>query len=70
MTTQSVISLETDRPVSIPNAREQTWQGRDSYSGLTQLVQGWESLACQKLGDIEQVSGPCWSVVKKDDRKR
>ena len=59
MTTQSVISLETDRSVSIPNAREQTWQDRDSCSGLTQLVQSWKSLACQKLGDIEQVQGSC-----------
>ena len=52
-------SLETDRPVSIQTAREQTWQGRDSCSGLTQLVKSWESSACQKLGDIEHVRGPC-----------
>ena len=58
-TIQYLIVLETDRPVSIPTAREQTWQGRDSCSGLTQLVQSWESLACQKLGDIEHVRGPC-----------
>jgi len=29
-TTQSLISLESGRPVTIPTAREQTWQGRDS----------------------------------------
>jgi len=44
-TTQSLIVLETDRPVTIPTARGQTWQDRDSCSGLTQLVRSWESLA-------------------------
>ena len=39
------MDLETDRPVTIPTAHGQTWQGRDSYSGLTQLVRSWESLA-------------------------
>ena len=34
-TIQSLIVLETDRPVSIPTAREQTWQGRGSCLGLT-----------------------------------
>jgi len=33
-----MIDLETDRPVTIPTARGQMWQGRDSSSGLTQLV--------------------------------
>ena len=37
-TTQSLIVLETDRPVTIPTARGQTWQGRTSCSGLTQQV--------------------------------
>jgi len=54
-----LIALETDRPMSIPTAREQTWQGHCSCSVLTQLVQSWESLACQKLGDIKHVRGPC-----------
>jgi len=40
-TTQSLIVLETDRPVTIPTARGQTWQCRDSCSGLTQLVRSW-----------------------------
>jgi len=35
--------------VTIPTAREQTWQGRASCSGLTQLVRNWESLACLQL---------------------
>ena len=48
-TTQSLIALETDRPVTIPTARGQTWQGRDSCSGLTQLVRSWESLAYLQL---------------------
>ena len=48
-TTQSLIGLETDRPVTILTARRQTWQGRDSCSGLTQLVRSWESLACLQL---------------------
>jgi len=29
------VSLDAGRPVSIPTAREQTWQGRDSCSGVT-----------------------------------
>jgi len=48
-TTQSLIDLKTDRPVTIPTARGQTWQGRDSCSGLNQLVRSWESLACLQL---------------------
>jgi len=40
-----MIVLETDRPVTIPIARGQTWQGRDSCSGLTQLVRRWKSQA-------------------------
>jgi len=48
-TTQSLNVLETDRPVTIPTARGQTWQGRDSCSGLTQRVRSWESLACLQL---------------------
>ena len=48
-TTQSLIDLETDRPVTIPTARGQTWQDRDSCSGLTQLVRSLESLACLQL---------------------
>jgi len=40
-TTQSLVVLETDRP-----ARGQTWQGRPSCSGLTQLVRRGGSLAC------------------------
>jgi len=54
-TTLSLISLETVRPVTIPTGRGKMWQGHDSCSGLTQLVQSWESLACQKLDDIENV---------------
>jgi len=46
-TTQSLIDLETDRPVTIP--RGQMWQGCDSCLGLTQLVRRWESLACLQL---------------------
>jgi len=38
--------METDRPVTIPTASGQTWQGRDSYSELTQLVKSWKSPAC------------------------
>ena len=34
----SLIILETDRPVTTPTTRGQTWQGRGSCSGLTQLV--------------------------------
>jgi len=34
-TTQSLIVPGTDRPVTIPIAPGQTWQGRDSCSGLT-----------------------------------
>jgi len=45
-TTQSLIVLENDRPVTIPIPHGQTWQGRGSCSGLTQLVKIWESLAC------------------------
>jgi len=45
----SLIVLETDRPVTIPTARGQTWQGRGSCSGLTQLVKSWESLAYLQL---------------------
>jgi len=52
-------SLETDQPVSIQTACEQMWQGRDSCSGLSHLVQSWESLPSQKLGDIEHVRGSC-----------
>jgi len=48
-TTQSLTVLETDRPVTIPTAHGQTWQGRDSCSGLTQLVTSWKSLACLRL---------------------
>jgi len=62
-TTQSLIALETDRPVSIPSARGQTWQGRASCSGLTQLVRNRESLACLKLCSGSPVVGrgqmPC-----------
>ena len=47
--TTSLIILETDRPVTIPTAHGQTWQGCDSCSGLTQLVKSWESLACLQL---------------------
>ena len=43
------MALETDRPVTIPTARGQTWQGRDSCSALTQLVRSWESLAYLQL---------------------
>jgi len=35
--------------VAIPTARGQTSQGHDSFSGLTQLVKSWESLACLQL---------------------
>jgi len=48
-TTQSLIVLETDQPVTIPTAHGQTWQGRDSFSGLTQLVRSRESLAYLQL---------------------
>jgi len=41
--------LETDRPVTIPTARGQTWQGRVSCSGLTQIVKSWESPAYVQL---------------------
>jgi len=44
-----MIVLETDRPVTIPTAHGQTWQGHDSCSGLTQLVKSWKSLACLQL---------------------
>ena len=40
-TTQYLIVLESDWPVTIPTARGQTWQDRDSSSGLTQLVRSW-----------------------------
>jgi len=44
-TTQSLIDLETDRPVTIPTARGQTWQGRDSLdthdSQRTSLSKVW-----------------------------
>jgi len=46
---KSLIALETNRLVTIPTARDQTWQGRASCSGLTQLVTSWESLACLQL---------------------
>jgi len=45
--TQSL--METDRPMTIPTARGQTWQGRSSCSGLAQHVRSWESLACLQL---------------------
>ena len=48
-TTQFLIVLETDRPVTIPTARGQTWQGRGSCSGVTQLVRSWKSLAYLQL---------------------
>jgi len=48
-TTQSLIVLETDWPVTIPTAHGQTWQGCDSCSGLTQLVRSWKSLVCLQL---------------------
>jgi len=48
-TTQSLIALETDRPVTIPNARGQTWLGRDACSGLTQPEKIRESLTCIHL---------------------
>ena len=48
-TTQSLIVLETDWPVTVPTARGQTWQGHGSCSGLTQLERSWESLACLQL---------------------
>jgi len=44
-----LIVLETDQTVTILTARGQTWQGRDSCSGLTQLVRNWESLAYLQL---------------------
>ena len=47
--TKSLIVLETDQPVSIPTPCEQSWQGHDSCSGLTQLVRSCESLACLQL---------------------
>jgi len=56
-TTQSLIDLETDRPVTIPTAHGQTWQGHDSCSGLTQLVRIWESLACLQLCSGSPVVG-------------
>jgi len=43
-TIQSLIILETDRPVTIPAAHGQTFQGRGICSGLTHLVKRWESL--------------------------
>jgi len=45
-TTQSLIVLETDHPVTIPTTYGQMWQDHDSGSGLTQLVKSRESLAC------------------------
>ena len=48
-TTLPLIVLETYRPVTIPTARGQTWQCRNSCTGLTQLVRSWESLACRQL---------------------
>ena len=48
-TTQSVIVLETDRPMTVPNARGQTCQGCDSCLRLTQPVRSWESLAYLQL---------------------
>ena len=48
-TSQSLIVLEADQPMTIPTAHGQTWQGRGSCSGLTQLVNSWESLACLQL---------------------
>jgi len=48
-TTLSLIVLETGRPTTIPSACGQTCQGRDSCSGLTQLVRSWKSLACLQL---------------------
>jgi len=44
-----MIVLETDQSVNIPTAHGQTWQGRGSCSGLSQLVKSWESLACLQL---------------------
>jgi len=61
-TTQSLIVLEIDRPVTIPTAHEQRWQGRGSCSGLTQVVQSWESLACLQLcngSPVERWWKPC-----------
>ena len=48
-TTQPLIALATGRPVTIPIAPEQTWQGRAFCSGLTQLLRIWQSLACLQL---------------------
>ena len=45
----SVSDCFGDWSVTIPTACGQTWQGRDSCSGLTQLVKSWESLACLQL---------------------
>ena len=45
-TTQSLIVLENDRPVTIPTTHGQMWPAHGSCSGLTQLVKSWESRAC------------------------
>ena len=57
-----LIVLETDRPVTIPIAHEQTWQGRGSCSGLTQLVKSWESLAYLRFCSGSPV-GRWWKQV-------
>jgi len=44
-----LVALETDRPVTIPTAREQVWQRRASCSEMTQLVRSLESLVCLQL---------------------
>ena len=43
------LSYHSDWPATIPTARGQTWQDRDSHSGLIQLVESWVSLACLQL---------------------
>ena len=59
ITTQSLIILETDRLVTIPTVHGQTWQGRASCSGLTQLVKSWESRVCLQLC-VEAPAGRWW----------
>jgi len=47
----TVFDCSGDRSTGDHSNRSWTnvWQGRDSCSGLTQLVKSWESLACQQL---------------------
>jgi len=61
-TTQCLIVLETDRPLTIPTARGQTWQGRASCSGLFKLVRSSKPLACLQLysgSPVERWWRPC-----------